>query len=106
MDIQLPAGNWDVCVNAEKAGTQTLETVSGKVSVEPISALILVKGEGGDPEPTQSEPTQTPTVPPTTQPQQEQGSGINGGLIAGILGAAAVIAGVVAGCVFYRKKKK
>ena len=106
VDIQLPAGNWDVCVNAEKAGTEALETVSGKVSVEPISALILVKGEGGDPEPTQSEPTQTPTVPPTTRPQQEQGSGVSGGLIAGILGAVAVIAGVIAGCVYYRKKKK
>ncbi len=107
VDIQLPAGNWDVCVNAEKAGKETLETVSGKVSVEPISALILVKGEGGDPEPTQTTPpTQAPTTPPTTQPQQEQGSGMNGGLIAGILGAVAVIAGVIAGCVYYRKKKK
>ena len=40
--IELPEGEWDVYVNAEKAGTEVLETVSGTATVEPISALILI----------------------------------------------------------------
>ena len=41
--VTLPDGAWDVCVNADHAGTDTLTTVSGSVSVEPISAMVLVK---------------------------------------------------------------
>ena len=41
--VTLPDGTWDVCVNADHAGTDTLTTVSGSVSVEPISAMVLVK---------------------------------------------------------------
>ena len=39
-------GTWNICVNAEKAGTEILESITdGKVKVAPISAMILVKGE-------------------------------------------------------------
>ena len=39
-------GTWNVCVNAEKAGTEILDTITdGKVQIAPISAMILVKGE-------------------------------------------------------------
>lgn len=41
-EITLPDGNWDVYITAEKAGTQPLDTVCGTISVEPISALVLV----------------------------------------------------------------
>ena len=40
--VTLPDGAWDVCVNADHAGTDTLTTVAGSVSVEPISAMVLV----------------------------------------------------------------
>ena len=41
--VTLPDGAWDVCVDADHAGTEALTTVSGSVSVEPISAMVLVK---------------------------------------------------------------
>ena len=41
--VALPDGAWDVCVNADHAGTDALTTVSGSVSAEPISAMVLVK---------------------------------------------------------------
>ena len=46
-EVELPEGVWDVYVNHEKAGTEVLATIAdGKASVEPISALVLVKGTG------------------------------------------------------------
>ena len=46
-EITLPDGVWDVYVNGEKAGTEVLSTITnGKASVDPISALVLVKGTG------------------------------------------------------------
>ena len=41
--VTLPDGAWDVCVNADHAGTDALTTVAGFVSAEPISAMVLVK---------------------------------------------------------------
>lgn len=41
--VALPDGAWDICVNADHAGTDALVTVAGSVSVEPISAMVLVK---------------------------------------------------------------
>ena len=41
--VNLPAGKWGICINADQAGTEILETVEGSVSVEAISAMVLVK---------------------------------------------------------------
>ena len=42
----LPAGNWDVCIDANNAGTETLYTAKeGKVVVAPLSAMVLVQGQ-------------------------------------------------------------
>ena len=42
-------GEWNICVNGEKAGTDILSVVNGgEVTVEPYSALVLVKGETKD----------------------------------------------------------
>ncbi len=43
--ITLPEGNWNVCVKDSLSGCEALEVVSGNVTVEPISAVVLVKGE-------------------------------------------------------------
>lgn len=44
VEISLPEGVWGVCINAERAGTDPVETITGgKVNVEPISATVLVK---------------------------------------------------------------
>ena len=44
-------GTWNICINDQKAGIETLEAVTdGKVKVAPVSALVLVKGETKDDE--------------------------------------------------------
>lgn len=45
-EVTLPEGNWNACINDTLAGTDTIETISGTVEVAPVSALILVKGDG------------------------------------------------------------
>ncbi len=45
--IDLPEGRWNICVNGDKAGTETIKNVSKKVDVAGISAMILVKGSAG-----------------------------------------------------------
>lgn len=47
-NVTLPAGSWDVCIDKDNAGTETLRTVSGTVSVPGTSALVLVQQESKD----------------------------------------------------------
>ncbi len=42
--VTLPEGEWNVYVKGAKAGTEAIGTVSGTVTVEPISSVVLVKG--------------------------------------------------------------
>lgn len=45
-EFTLPDGKWHVCVEGNKAGTQSLRTVDGgKVTVSGISAMVLVQGD-------------------------------------------------------------
>lgn len=44
-EIVLPEGQWHVCINGEKAGAESLGKVSGKATVEAVSALVLVQGD-------------------------------------------------------------
>ena len=41
--ISLPEGQWGICVNADTAGTEVLEVVSNQVTVDAISACMLVR---------------------------------------------------------------
>ena len=41
--IPLPAGKWNVNIDHQRAGTDTLATAQNKVSVAPFSAMVLVK---------------------------------------------------------------
>ena len=79
VDVTIPDGDWNVYINGEKAGTKVLDKVSGgKASVEPISALVLVRK-----------------------------SGLSAGIVAGIVIASIVaLALVAAGFIFAGKKKK
>ncbi len=45
--ITLPAGKWNVYINGENAGTEILDTVSGTVTVDAISAMVLVQESAG-----------------------------------------------------------
>lgn len=47
--VNLPEGEWKVCVNGSKAGIEPIDTVRGSISVSPISCYVLVKGETKDP---------------------------------------------------------
>ena len=42
-EMDLPEGQWTVYINGEDAGTMPLDIVEGSVSVDPISAMVLVK---------------------------------------------------------------
>ena len=77
-EITLPEGKWDVYINGEKAGTEVIETVSGKVTVAPISAMVLCQGGSA--------------------------AGVSGGVIAGVVGAVAVLGAAVA--IALKKRKK
>ncbi len=46
--VTLPEGEWRVCINGEDAGTAALGSAQGEVTVEPISAMVLVKGDWTD----------------------------------------------------------
>ena len=43
--ITMPERDWHVCINGERAGTESLGKVSGTTSVDAVSALVLVQGE-------------------------------------------------------------
>ena len=41
--ITLPEGEWTICIQGDKAGTESLGTATGTATAEPISTLVLVK---------------------------------------------------------------
>lgn len=41
--VPLPEGNWTVCVDARRAGTEPLAKVRGRAEVAPISAMVLLQ---------------------------------------------------------------
>lgn len=43
ISVELPEGNWEVHIREGQAGVTALDNVKGKVSVAPISAMVLVK---------------------------------------------------------------
>jgi pullulanase len=45
IDVALPSGSWNVCVDAHRAGVTNLGTVKKSVTVDGISAMVLVKKE-------------------------------------------------------------
>ena len=42
--VTLPEGKWTICVQGDKAGTASLGTASGSVTVEALTTTVLVKG--------------------------------------------------------------
>ncbi|MGN1456914.1 MAG: type I pullulanase [Acutalibacteraceae bacterium] len=61
-NVTLPDGDWDVYVSGNQAGTTVLSTAKGEVSVEPISATVLVKG-GNQEEPSNPDESEEPSQP-------------------------------------------
>ena len=46
--VALPEGEWNIYINGEEAGTEVLGTATGEVTVEGISAMVLVLEEDDD----------------------------------------------------------
>jgi hypothetical protein len=42
--VTLPEGEWTICVQGDKAGTESLGTATGSITVDGVSTTILVKG--------------------------------------------------------------
>ena len=42
--VELPEGDWKICVDGNKAGTEVLGTATGSVEVTGVSSMILVNG--------------------------------------------------------------
>ncbi len=87
--VDLPAGDWKVCINDAKAGTETIETVSGSATVKGISALVLIQGDNG-----------------SAKANVGKASTGRPGLIAGISGGILVIVATIAAIVLKNRKKK
>jgi pullulanase len=103
--VTIPEGDWNVYVKGKKAGTEILETISGgKVTVDPISTLILVKEDGKSAATNNmsaSNNVEDSTVQTTAIAQNNNSLLIT---ILGILGAVVVIAGVIVFVTKHRKK--
>ena len=95
--VTLPEGSWDIYINGEDSGTEIIATAEGSVTVEPISAMVLVQEEAPVPE---TEPVAETTPAAEDLPES---TGFNGGMIA-IL--AAVIAALCAVFIALKNRKK
>lgn len=89
--ITLPEGEWQVCINGEKAGTQAIEKVSGTVKVAPISCYALVQGKL-EPE---KQSTTTPGATTATAAPTTNNDGGNKPPIVPIVIGIVVVIGVV-----------
>ena len=92
--VTLPEGQWTIYVNGEDAGTEALGTAEGEVSVEAISAMMLVKA------PETVEPESTA---PVTEPADTASQGGSSTMILVVIVSIAMIAVVV---VAVKKRKK
>ena len=97
--VTLPEGEWTVYINGEDAGTTPLGTCSGTATVEPITALVLVKAPAN----TGNEEPSIGVIGGADGPTAIFVSGNWGGLIAI---AAAVIAAGTAVIIALKKRKK
>ena len=105
--VTLPDGTWNVCINAEKAGTEVLDTVTGgSVTVEPISAMVLVKADGEEASPLDTTADTTPdtTADTVTDATADENNSSNIALIIGIIAALGIAAGF--GIIGIKNKKK
>ncbi len=108
--VTLPDGVWDVYINGEDAGTEVLDTITGgKVTVAPISAMVLVKSDAAAPE---QDNTDTSSDEPSEEPDTAVSADTaeiteksSTGIIAAVAAAVVVILAAV-GVVFYKKKHK
>ena len=101
--VTLPEGEWNICINGQDAGTASLATASGTVTVDAISAMVLVKGDVVDPNATEPTTESTPAADDKAEDPKDS-NGPSTALIIGIIAVVAVVA--IAVIVILLKKKK
>ncbi len=104
--VTLPEGEWNICVNGEKAGVYSLGKASGTAEVSALSALILVKGDVEAVPEGEGEKPGTETPAPDTDKggeKNEKNNNMIGLWIA--LGAVVVVAAAVVVVLIISKKK-
>ncbi|MBP3701089.1 MAG: hypothetical protein J6I64_04315, partial [Lachnospiraceae bacterium] len=115
--VALPEGNWNVYITGDVSGTEALASVQGAVTVDPISAMVLVKEDAvvEEPEITLT-PADTTKIPADTEADGEADDvespdvdavpmpGKNYGPIIGVAVAAVAVAGAAV-ALFLKKRK-
>ncbi len=108
VNVALPAGIWEICVNDKTAGTASLGTAQGTVSVPGISAMVLVQGDDtiAKVETKTEGETDVSVNTESAQPSGntenvEKSSGNTPLIIGGVVAAAVAAAGV-----FVKKRRK
>ena len=43
VEMLLPEGVWNICVNGEKAGLDVIESINGTITLDAISAYMLIQ---------------------------------------------------------------
>lgn len=98
VDVKLPAGTWEICVNDQTAGTASVGTAEGTVSVAGISAMVLVQGDDTIVKADDKNDTGVSTGTTTTEKSSNKAPLVAGGVVAAVI---AVVAGI-----FISKRKK
>ena len=49
VSMTLPDGKWQVCIQDDRAGTESLQEVGGSITVSPISAMVLTQKKAAKP---------------------------------------------------------
>lgn len=101
VNVPLPSGVWDICVNGEKAGCASLGTAQDTVSVDGISAMVLVQG---DETVKKAEDQNTTTDVSTEGAAQETETGNIVPVVVAVIAAILVIA-AIAGVTVSRKRR-
>ena len=107
--VNLPAGEWNICVNGEDAGVASLGTATGTVEVPAIGAVVLVKGEV--PEASEDDtPATEPGDTTTNEGKTDEGKtdetkpGSNTGLIIALVAIGVVAIAVVVALIAKKKQ--
>lgn len=106
VDVKLPAGAWEICVNDKTAGTASVGTAEGTVSVAGISAMVLVQGDDTivKAEAPAERETETGVTQASADSQQTGKTSSKAPVVVGVVAVAAAVAAALG--IFFKKRKK
>ena len=109
VNVKLPEGTWEICINGTAAGTASIGSAEGSVAVDGISAMVLVQGDSTivKAEPSKSEASSE--APASAESAVESDTPTAVGEKASktpfVVGGIAVVAVAAALGIFLKKKK-